>query len=88
MSNQPLTLTADMLTRLAKLGEPHHHAQLEAVRAEFGDDDAVTLHTLLIAMQLGNVLSKIPNAERAPEGIASVWSLMRVPFTLEAKRVQ
>jgi hypothetical protein len=39
-------------------------------------------------MLLGTVLKTIPNADRAPDGIALVWSIVRVPFTLEGRRVQ
>lgn len=87
-ADTPLPLDFEKLKRLAAIGEPHNHAQLEAVRREFGDADAATLHTILLAMQLGTVLKVMQNAERAPDGVAAVWALMSVPFTLEAKRVQ
>jgi hypothetical protein len=88
MSDDTLPIDMDILTRLAKLIEPHHHALLQSIRAEFGDDKAATLHTCGLFMMAGAVLKAIPNADRAPDGIAMVWSLMRVPFSLEPKQVQ
>jgi len=44
--------------------------------------------TVALFMLAGNVLKNIPHADRAPDGIALVWSIMGVPFTFEAKRVQ
>jgi hypothetical protein len=38
-------------------------------------------------MLLGAVLMVIPHAERAPDGVALVWSLMSVEFTLDAELV-
>ncbi len=87
-SDTPLVIDHELLTHVARLAEPRHHALLEAIRAEFGDHDAATLHIVALAMLLGTVLKTIPHADRAPDGIALVWSIMGVPFTLEAKRTQ
>ena len=88
MTDEPLTIDHDLLTRIARVAEPHHHAVLEAIRAEFGDVNAAALHTVALSMLLGTVLKVIPHAERAPDGVALVWSIMGVPFALEAKQVQ
>jgi hypothetical protein len=84
----PLPMDFEMLKRLAEIAEPHHHALLEAIRAEFGDERAATLHTVALFMLAGNVLLNIPHADRVPDGVAQLWSLMRVAFSLEPKRVQ
>jgi hypothetical protein len=83
-----LHIGQDLLTRLAKLVEPHNHALLTAVRKEFGDDATPTLFGLAIGMMLGALLRTIPNADRAPDGFAQLLSFMRVPFSIEPKRVQ
>jgi hypothetical protein len=87
-TDTPLPLDFAKLKQLAELGEVHNHAQLEAVRAAYGDDEAMTLHVVLLAMQLGAVLKVMPGSERAPDSITGIWSLMSVPFTLEQRRVQ
>jgi hypothetical protein len=83
-----LIVDHELLTRVARVAEPHHHTLLEAIRAEFGDEQAATLHTVALSMLLGTVLKAVPHAHRAPDGIALVWSLMGVPFGLDVKRVQ
>ena len=88
MSDEPLTLDMATLRRLAEIAEPHGHALLDAVRAEFGDDKAATLHPLALFMLSGAMLKVIPNADRAPDGVALVWQVMGVPFSLEPKRTQ
>lgn len=84
----PLIIDDDLLARVARTAEPHHHAMLQAIRTEFGDNDAPTILTIALAMLFGTALKTIPHAERAPDGIALVWTRLGVPFTLEAKRVQ
>ncbi len=88
MSDEPLMIDHALLTRVARVAEPHHAALLASIRAEFGDRNAATLHTVALSMLLGTVLKTIPHADRAPDGIALVWSIMGVPFVLEQKRVQ
>jgi len=86
--SEKLMIDHDLLTRLARVAEPHNHALLAAIREEFGDTDAATLHVVAQSMMLGATLKTIPHAERAPNGIAQVWAHMGVPFVLETQRVQ
>jgi len=86
MSDDPIEIDVGKLHRLLKFVQPHRNALLAAIRAEFGDEGAPTLYTVALAAALGEVLCTIAHAERAPVGIAQVWSLLRVPFSLEAKR--
>ena len=82
-----LHLDMAKLHALGRLAEPHGHALLTAIRAEYGDEAAPTLYPVALFMLAGAVLKTVSHAERAPDGIAQVWSIMDVPFSLEAKRL-
>lgn len=86
MPDAPIEISHALLDEVARVAEPHHHAMLTAIREHFGDDTAQTMHTIALAMMLGVALKAIPNAHRAPDGVALVWAAMGVPFVLEAKR--
>ena len=86
IADTPLPIDLSTLHRLASICEPHSHAIMAGIRAEFGEDDAATLYVLELAMLLGVALRTIPNADRAPAGVAHVWSLLGVPFSLEQRQ--
>ena len=86
MSEDPIELDVGKLHRLLDFVQPHRIALLAAIRAEFGAEAAPTLYTVALAAALGEVQCTIAHAERAPAGIAQVWSLLCVPFSLEPKR--